>query len=87
MTRRRAVLTAGALLSTLAARALGMTPEQSGSLRFEIYRDNRANYRWRLKAANGRVIATSGEGYKAKAACREGVDLVMRGAATAAIQE
>jgi len=31
--------------------------------RFEIYRDRRKEWRWRLKAANGRIIADSGEGY------------------------
>jgi len=30
---------------------------------FHIYRDRRGLWRWRLKAANGRIIADSGEGY------------------------
>ncbi len=28
-----------------------------------IYRDKRGEYRWRVKARNGRVLADSGEGY------------------------
>jgi len=35
-------------------------------MKFEIYRDTRSEYRWRLKAANGRIIADSGEGYVSK---------------------
>ncbi|MBW3537179.1 MAG: DUF1508 domain-containing protein [Actinobacteria bacterium] len=31
--------------------------------KFEIYRDAASEYRWRLKASNGRIVADSGEGY------------------------
>jgi uncharacterized protein YegP (UPF0339 family) len=30
---------------------------------FEIYRDHAHEWRWRLRSANGRVIADSGESY------------------------
>lgn len=33
-------------------------------MNFEIYRDKKGEWRWRLKARNGRCIADSGEGYK-----------------------
>ena len=36
-------------------------------LRIEIYVDKRDEWRWRLKATNGRILADSGEGYKRKA--------------------
>lgn len=29
----------------------------------ELYRDKSANWRWRVKAANGRIVADSSEGY------------------------
>lgn len=29
----------------------------------EIYRDARGEYRWRVRASNGRIVADSGEGY------------------------
>ena len=32
-------------------------------LRFEVYADQSAKWRWRLIAANGKIIADSGEGY------------------------
>jgi uncharacterized protein YegP (UPF0339 family) len=31
--------------------------------KFEVYRDAAGEWRWRLKAANGRIVADSGEGY------------------------
>lgn len=31
---------------------------------FETYKDEADEHRWRLKAKNGAVVATSGEGYK-----------------------
>ena len=33
------------------------------SMRFEVYRDKAGEYRWRLLAANGQIVADSGEGY------------------------
>jgi uncharacterized protein YegP (UPF0339 family) len=33
-------------------------------MHFEVYRDGKGEYRWRARAANGRVIADSGEGYR-----------------------
>jgi uncharacterized protein YegP (UPF0339 family) len=60
-------------LSSLAARA--------DKLKFEIYKDNAMEFRWRLKAANGETLATSGQGYKAKADCKKGVERIMKDAA------
>lgn len=34
-------------------------------MKFEIYKDNSGEWRWRLKAANNRIVAVS-EGYKTK---------------------
>lgn len=33
---------------------------------FELFRDKKKEWRWRLRARNGRIVATSGEGYKRK---------------------
>lgn len=40
---------------------------------FQIYKDANAEWRWRLKAANGKTIADSGEGYKRRSACRAAI--------------
>ena len=38
-------------------------------MRFEIYRDKKSEWRWRLRAGNGKIIATGGESYKNRADC------------------
>jgi uncharacterized protein YegP (UPF0339 family) len=43
---------------------------------FLIYKDAKGEYRWRFQAANTKIIADSGEGYKKKADCQHGIDLV-----------
>ena len=47
--------------------------------KFEVYADKRGEFRFRLKAANGQIIAV-GEGYKAKASCLNGIDSIKRNA-------
>ncbi len=47
--------------------------------KFEVYEDKAGEFRFRLKARNGEVIATS-EGYKAKASCLNGVESVKKNA-------
>jgi len=37
-------------------------------MKFVIYTDTAGEWRWRLLARNGRLIAEGGEGYKRKAA-------------------
>lgn len=52
--------------------------------KFEMYLDKAGEYRFRLKARNGEIIATS-EGYKAKAGCLNGIDSVKKNAPDAEI--
>ena len=52
--------------------------------KFEVYLDKAGEYRFRLKAKNGEIIATS-EGYKAKASCLNGIDSVKKNAPDAEI--
>ena len=54
--------------------------------KFEVYTDKAGEFRFRLKARNGEVIAAS-EGYKAKASCLNGVDSVRRNAPDAAVEK
>lgn len=37
-----------------------------------MYRDQNGEYRWRLRATNGRIVADCGEGYKTKGGCERG---------------
>ena len=52
----------------------------------EMYSDKAGEFRFRLKARNGEVIAAS-EGYKAKASCLNGIDSVRRNAPDAAVEK
>lgn len=54
--------------------------------KFEVYQDKAGEYRFRLKATNGQVIAT-GEGYKAKASCMNGVESVKKNAPDAEVEK
>lgn len=53
--------------------------EKAVNPKFEVYEDKAGEYRFRLKAKNGEVIAAS-EGYKAKASCLNGVESVQKNA-------
>ena len=52
--------------------------------KFEIYTDKAGEFRFRLKATNGQIIAVS-EGYKAKASCENGIASVKMNAVDAPI--
>ncbi len=54
--------------------------------KFELYVDKAGEFRFRLKARNGQVIAVS-EGYKAIASCRNGIESVKKNAVDANIVE
>lgn len=62
----------------------GPAPAQKGKdapkLTFELYQDKKAEYRWRLKAANGTTLATPGQGYADKADAKNGIEAVKRAA-------
>lgn len=47
--------------------------------KYELYADKAGEFRFRLKAANGEIIAVS-EGYKAKASALNGIDSIQRNA-------
>jgi uncharacterized protein YegP (UPF0339 family) len=54
--------------------------------KFELYTDKAGEYRFRLKAANGEVIAVS-EGYASKASAKNGIDSVKTNAPGADVVE
>ena len=55
--------------------------------KFEVFQDNKGEYRWRLKASNGQTIATSGEGYTSRANCMNGIESVKTNAPAAEVVE
>ena len=47
--------------------------------RFELFQDRAGEFRFRLKARNGQVVAVS-ENYSTKAACEDGIESVRKNA-------
>src|SRR5213078_3237583 len=60
----------------------GAADAPARALTFETYQDRSNEHRWRLKAANGQIIATSGQGYKDKRDCKNAIDRIKKDAAT-----
>ena len=56
-------------------------------LTFETYEDAKQEHRWRLKATNGQMIASSGQGYKDKRDCEHAIDVIKKGAEKAKVEE
>ena len=52
--------------------------------KFEVYKDKAGEFRFRLKARNGEIIAV-GEGYTATASCLNGIDSIRRNAPEAPV--
>lgn len=51
-----------------------------------VYKDRAGYWRWRLVAANNRIVADSGEGYVNKQDCLHGIQLV-KGSSQAPVYE
>lgn len=81
----------GAVLAILIVSSAAFTkPEPSApksDLTFEIFKDARKEYRWRLRAGNGRVIGMSDEGYARKDGCQHAISVIKEGAAHAKIED
>ncbi|MCM1024823.1 MAG: YegP family protein [Roseburia sp.] len=60
--------------------------ETATNPKFEMYTDKGGEFRFRLKARNGEIIAVS-EGYKAKASCLNGIESVRKNAPEAEVVE
>lgn len=54
--------------------------------KFEIYTDKAGEFRFRLKAKNGQIIAT-GEGYKSKSGCMNGIESIRKNANSEIFEE
>jgi uncharacterized protein YegP (UPF0339 family) len=54
--------------------------------KFELYKDKKGEFRWKLIATNGQTIAV-GEGYTTKESAKNGIESVKKNAPTAAIEE
>ncbi|RRJ32367.1 HVO_2922 family protein [Halocatena pleomorpha] len=50
---------------------------------FELYQDTIDEWRWRLIASNGKIIADSGGGYVSKQGAKRGIESVKNNAPSA----
>jgi len=55
--------------------------------KFELYKDAKGEFRWRLVATNGQTIATGGEGYKSKESAKAGIESVKKNSPAATIED
>ena len=65
----------------------GKAGKEKRAMTFEVYKDKSEEFRWRLKAANGNIMATCGQGYKDKADCMSAIKSIQAGAANAKVDE
>ena len=54
--------------------------------KFELYKDKKGEFRWKLIATNGQTIAV-GEGYTTKESAKNGIESVKKNASAAAVVE
>ena len=50
--------------------------ERKGKMIYYYFKDDKGEWRWLLKAGNGRLIATSGEAYEEEQECLYDIELV-----------
>jgi len=68
------------------ARIRELIGEGRGGTSYSVYQDAAGEWRWRLRAANHRVIADSGEGYRDRQDCLRAIALV-KGSKDAPVNE
>lgn len=66
---------------------VGAADASQALARFEVFRDQGEEWRWRLRHRNGNIIATSGEGYTRKHNAWKGLQSVMKNAPEAEFTE
>ena len=54
---------------------------------FEVYKDRGGEFRFRLKDADGNLLAISGKGYDKKADCQAAIDAITKDAAKAKVED
>jgi uncharacterized protein YegP (UPF0339 family) len=90
-TRRLTAGIALCLLLLIAAletfRPASAAQDKAPAATFEVYQDKGGEYRWRLRAQNTQVLATSSEGYKEKRSCLANIDSVKKNAPNAPVQD
>ncbi|MBR3861781.1 MAG: YegP family protein [Oscillospiraceae bacterium] len=61
--------------------------ETAKNPKFQVYKDKAGEFRFRLTARNGEIIAAASEGYKRLESCLNGIDSVRRNADSPVVEE
>ena len=80
----RAARDRGTPTQVVTSRDAFVAHSRRGSAKFELYQERSGKFRFRLKAGNGQVIATS-EAYDTIAAARKGVETAQAAASSAEV--
>ena len=72
-----------ACLAAFLAGLFGLTTQPASAagaekLKFEVFKDKKGMFRWRLMEEDGSILATGGQGYKALADAKRGVELIKK---------
>jgi uncharacterized protein YegP (UPF0339 family) len=59
----------------------------AGTAVFEVYKDRGGEFRFRLKDADGNLLAIAGKGYDKKADCQAVIDAIKKDAAKAKVED
>ncbi len=59
----------------------------TGPAKFELYKDIKGEFRWKLVASDGQTIASSGDGYTTLASAKAGIESFKKNAPVADIKE
>ena len=54
-------------------------------MKFQIYKDKKSEWRWRLRASNGEIVA-AGESYTRQADCKRAVSMLKKQAVFASVE-
>ena len=53
---------------------------------YYYYKDAKGEWRWNLKASNGRILADSGEGYTTESECKADIERVKNSASAPVVE-
>lgn len=59
----------------------------TGEPHFQLFKDNASEWRWRMVAGNGRIVADSGEGYSEKSSAKRAIENVQGDAGGADVSD
>jgi uncharacterized protein YegP (UPF0339 family) len=72
------MITRRAFAATLSLLLVATPAFAASKLKIELYKDGAGEFRFRIKAGNGEILATSGEGYKKKDSAKNAIERIQK---------